>query len=60
MQRRPNSKRRSRKLKLAVLAHAKHEESEEHPRLLESESPEYLTELGEEYESAEQEAMEQS
>jgi hypothetical protein len=47
-------------LKLAVLAHAKHEESEEHPRLLENESPEYLAELGEEYESAEQEAMEKS
>ncbi|HEX5095003.1 MAG TPA: hemerythrin domain-containing protein [Acidimicrobiia bacterium] len=45
------------KLKLAVMAHARHEESEEHPRLKENESPDYLVQLADEYESAEEEAM---
>jgi hypothetical protein len=45
-------------LKSGVMAHAQHEEAEEHPRLMESESQETLTELGREYEDAENAAME--
>ena len=43
-------------LKSDVLAHARHEESEEHPRIMESESTEHMRELGEEFESAEERA----
>jgi hemerythrin superfamily protein len=46
-------------LKSDVMAHAQHEESEEHPRIIESESAEHMRELGEEFESAEQRAAQQ-
>ena len=45
-------------LKSGVMAHAQHEEAEEHPRLMESESAEHLAELGREYEDVENAAME--
>lgn len=46
-------------LKSDVTAHAQHEESEEHPRIMESESSEHMRELGEEFQSAEERAANQ-
>ncbi len=44
-------------LKAGVMAHAQHEEAEEHPRIMESESAETLAELGRDFESVESAAM---
>lgn len=46
-------------LKAGVMAHAQHEEAEEHPRIMESESAETLEELGRDFESVENAAMDE-